>query len=448
MPMDGVRFVAVRLGPRPGGYDSTVTSVVLPQTQTRMLERRTEVERLVAAAAVLVLFLQVQLPVAHLNPAVLVAAVLMPVWVQVLPRFEGARLLLGAFVVAVAAGILLSVAEQGVRQINVSSGLDFVVGTLTLMGGLGVILWARTLISAPVIAMLAGFGLLATVSRSAELFASNPWRFGYSIPVTIVVLAIAWRIGSRWFEISALLALALVSATNDARSNFGMLILAALLVVWRARRLSPGQRGSWISMSLLVAAVAFAVFQISQTLILSGYLGERTQERSQAQVDAAGSIILGGRPELAAAAALFWSDPGGFGVGAVPTPTEIVTAKAGMAKINYDPDNGYVERYMLGGHFELHSVLGDLWTSYGIAGIGAGALLVGVAVRATALSLRSGVASGLLVYLAVRTLWGFAFGPFLGGSSIIMLFVGLVLIERSAQRTPDDTDGSEPAVVR
>jgi hypothetical protein len=412
-----------------------------------MLNRRAEVERVVAGMAVLVVFLQVQLPIAHLNPGIVVAGILLPVWVQTLPRFESARLLLVSFAVAVTAGILLSVADQSLRQINVSSGVDFVVGTLTFMGGLGVVLWARTLLSLPLIAMLAGLGLLATVSRSAELFASNPWRFGYSIPVTIVVMAIAWHIGSRWLEIACLLALALVSATNDARSNFGMLVLAAILMLWRTRSAATGRRRSWVSMAILIAAAAFAVFQISQTLILSGYFGERTQERSQAQVDAAGSIILGGRPELAATAALFRSNPGGFGVGAVPSSTEIVTAKSGMAGINYDPDNGYVERYMLGGRFELHSAVADLWATYGIAGIGVGLLLVGTAVRAIALSLRRGIASGLLIYLAVRTLWVIAFGPFIGGSLIIMLFIGLALFERPQVRVPDGID-LDPVVAR
>ena len=410
-----------------------MTSVVLSEAHTRMLERRTEVGRLVASGAVLAIFLNVDLPVARLNLGIFVALALLPVWIQALPRYEGARLLLGAFVVAVVAGFALSIADQDERQINVAFGAGFVIGTFTFLGGIGVVLWARTLISAPVIATLAGLSLLVTVPRSTDEFASNSWKFGYAIPVAVIVLAFVWRVGSRRLEVVSLLVLAVVSAANDARSNFGMLVLAALLVVWRARHVPPGKRRSWVPMVLVVAVVAFAVFQIAQAVILNGYLGEETRERSQAQVDAAGSIILGGRPELAASASLFWSEPSGFGVGAVPTSAEIAIAKAGMAKLNYDPNNGYVERYMLGGHFELHSVLGDLWASYGIAGIAAGLVLVYVAVRSTSLSLRSGVASGLMVYLAIRTLWDFSFGPFLGGSSIIVLLVGLVLIERSSR---------------
>src|SRR3712207_9122030 len=43
--------------------------------------------------------------------------------------------------------------------------------------------------------------------------------------------------------------------------------------------------------------------------------------------------------------------------------------KAGMAQIGYQPNNGYVETYMFGGQFKLHSVIGDAWAYFGVAGI-------------------------------------------------------------------------------
>ena len=39
-----------------------------------------------------------------------------------------------------------------------------------------------------------------------------------------------------------------------------------------------------------------------------------------------------------------------------------------MSALNYDPNNGYVEQYLFGQGYEVHSVLGDLWIHFGVAG--------------------------------------------------------------------------------
>ena len=75
---------------------------------------------------------------------------------------------------------------------------------------------------------------------------------------------------------------------------------------------------------------------------------------------------------MAATRALFVHDPLGFGLGIIPSLTDITVAKTGMSAINYQPDNGYVERYMFGTQFEVHSVTGDLWALFGIPGTGPG----------------------------------------------------------------------------
>lgn len=62
--------------------------------------------------------------------------------------------------------------------------------------------------------------------------------------------------------------------------------------------------------------------------------------------------------------------PFGFDYGVSVGHSELQAAKSGMAALNYNPDNGYVERYMFGNNvIELHSVLGDLWAASGLVGI-------------------------------------------------------------------------------
>ena len=71
----------------------------------------------------------------------------------------------------------------------------------------------------------------------------------------------------------------------------------------------------------------------------------------------------------------------GFGVGENPTPGDAYVAKAGMAAIGYDPNNGYVEHDMFGSGFELHSVFGDLWAHCGLVGLVLAAYLFVFVVR-------------------------------------------------------------------
>ena len=141
-------------------------------------------------------------------------------------------------------------------------------------------------------------------------------------------------------------------------------------------------------------------------------------------------------------------EPWGFGLGAVPRPEEILAAKTGLASVNYDPNNGYVERYMFGTHFELHSVFGDLWADYGLVGLALAGTVGVVCVRGTALGLRNRVASAAIIYLAIRTMWGIAFSPFSSAAPLIVLLLGLVMTDRvllSKQAADREIDVDRPA---
>lgn len=394
-----------------------------------MLGRRVEVERVCAVIALLLVFIQVQLPVGHLPLGLVVSGLLVPIWAGRLRQFEGARVLVLMGGAAIASGVLLSVAGAPHRVINVSAGLDDVNHLATLVGMLGVVLWSRTLLRDADIAIIVGVALILSVSHSGN-YELNPFKFGYGVPLIILVLGLCWRIGSARLELIGVVALAAVSAANDARSSFGMLVLVGVLVVWQMAATSKGPSRSWLPGVALVCAASWLVFQAAQGLILGGFLGAETQERTQAQVDQSGSVLVSGRPELAATRALMREHPGGFGVGAVPTVNEVNTAKTGMAAASYDPNNGYVDNYMFGTHFELHSMFGDLWASFGLVGLALTATMVLVGVRGFALSLTGRVASALLMFLAARMLWDVAFSPFFGSVETIVLFLGFAMIKR------------------
>jgi hypothetical protein len=178
------------------------------------------------------------------------------------------------------------------------------------------------------------------------------------------------------------------------------------------------------------------MYQLGTALLLNGWLGQLTQARSAAQVEASGSLILGGRPELEATAALFRSNPWGFGAGTAPSFTDVTVAKEGMASINYDPNNGYVERYMFGSQFELHSVLGDLWAWFGLGGLLLGGIILVVCTRGISRQLAARTASGLTLFLVWWSLWNLAFSPVESSVPTLALAIALLAQGPEPRETP------------
>jgi hypothetical protein len=152
----------------------------------------------------------------------------------------------------------------------------------------------------------------------------------------------------------------------------------------------------------------------------------------------AGSLILGGRPEWQATVQLMKTFPAGFGVGAEPNSGDVTLAKQGLAGVGVPTKNGYIDHYMFGGQFKLHSVLADLWSNFGIVGL----LLGGVVGLTLLLSLTSAMADrravALVIFLALTALWDMAFGPIYSSLPAITPALGLLLLprDRAARAAP------------
>ena len=187
--------------------------------------------------------------------------------------------------------------------------------------------------------------------------------------------------------------------------------------------------------AIRVALVGVGGYFLIQAALLDGALGENARARSVAQIERSGSLLTGGRPELGASIALLTARPWGYGSGVFPTGEQIQTAKRGMVTLGYDPDNGYVNRYMFGNGFEVHSLTGDLWILFGLSGL-ALAVLLALAVGSSLITrLASGTASAVGAFLALRLLWDLAFSPI--GSAALTLAVTLaVLLPQVGDRQP------------
>ncbi|RIJ51510.1 hypothetical protein DZG00_08615 [Clavibacter lycopersici] len=380
-------------------------------------------------AVVAVIALAFRLPLLQgLELGHVIGVVLAPLWLPVLLRHRGAPVLALLVVAAVAAGAWLtgfSAADHDVSSTEAVSSSVLILGVLV---GVGVLVWARTLMPDASVAVWFGVGMVIGINPDSTLFSTNVWKFGLAVPVAVLLLALAWRSGRRWVAPVVLVVLVVLAGVNDARSELAILLLVLLVVLWNLRPTASRPRASIGTTLLGLGGLALVVYQGGQALILEGYLGEATRQRTEAQLDGAGSVIVGGRPEIGAAVALFQHHPWGFGSGTLPNLTEIQVAKTGMAALNYDPDNGYVEDYLFGSAFELHSVLGDLWTRFGLVGILLTIAITIVLLAGAASGIAARASAGLVVYVVVKSLWNIPFSPVFSAVPLLMLALGMTLV--------------------
>ena len=389
--------------------------------------------RLVVALALVLI--GIRIPIAlGITVGAVISVGLSPYWWRSLAAFRGGRLVaIGGAAVVVGQLWLTEFAsiDRSTSFALLVSEISLIVG---LVAGMGVILWAREMMSDAWVAGYFGAGLLlnAALLQDGTLFTGNAWKFGFSTAIAVIGLALAQGSKSRLVEVAALIALAGISAISDARSATAILFLALIITIFQFRPTRITRRASATKFVLAIAVSALIVFNIVQTLILDGYLGDAAQARSIEQIDTSGSLVLGGRPELAATLALMAARPIGYGAGVVPSLADVTVAKTGMAAIGYQPNNGYVENYMFGGRIELHSVIGDLWARGGVLGLFFLAIVLGLTIRAMSERIAANSASALSIYLAVWLLWNLFFSPWYSSVMLTTLLVGMLPMQLAA----------------
>ena len=359
----------------------------------------------------------------------LIAAVLLlPVWWPALRTFRWARSLMTLGALAVISGAVLSLAFADGRTVDQSLLARESLTLLSMLCGIGLLIWARTQLGTSQLVVAFAIGALVNVAITGGN-TTNLWKFSLSFPVAFLALALAMR-RSRWGELVVLAVVAVVSVVADSRSFSSFAVIAAALVLLQLMPLREFRSRPWLTLGGL-ALLGVTLFLVIQTLLVEGVLGSAAQQRTQAQLDASGSLITGGRPELGAATALLGAQPLGYGSGTLPNAMDVIIAKNGMEALHYDPDNGYVDRYLFGGHFEVHSVLGDLWIRFGLPGALFALLLLAVAVHAAAVRVSLRRASALVALLLALGTWDMFFSPLLTSYNTLALLLACALLSNS-----------------
>jgi hypothetical protein len=363
--------------------------------------------RVVAAVAVLVV--GVDQRVGYGATAAFAGAVLMlPLWLPVLREYALATLIAGLAALSAVSGVVLSEISSVDHVVSTTNRVQAIGLLGSGIAAFGLLLWAASQLPMDRIAVLYGAGALAGTIANGEL----SWKYNLAVPATFLVLGAVERRRAGVLPAAAILVLGVVGVADEARSYFGVCLVAATLTIWQLRPTAATPtpaRYRWFPVVLL-AGLGIAVYFFTTALATGGTLGETLKERSDAQIASSGSVIAGGRPEWAATRELLKLEPAGYGAGVVPAWADRIAGETGLDKINVDA-GGYADNYMFGNTFELHSVAADLWARFGWVGVALAAAMVVVIVRGMSFLLAARQAPTYLSFACILALWYLLFGP-------------------------------------
>lgn len=417
-----------------GGWDM---SVVVPRdvTAREAAERATRIplsarrwataESLVCASVLLSLGCRVYLP-SQVPLGLLLTAGACPAWLRVLQLYRHALALTAATLCALVFGFGLTILASSSHYVARTSMISDISLALLTFGGVGVVLWGRERFGTPATGTLVGLGMVVGSALHGHSATLNAWKGAWAVPVTVLLLAITSRRPLAGAVV--LTGLSIVCVVYDARALAGALVLALLIVVWQMRRDVGRGDVSYARTGLTLGTLAVVGYYLGTAALVRGLLGAHAQARSVQQINETGSLILGGRPEIAATAALLLHRFRGYGFGVIPRSSDVLVAKRGMLAINYNPENGYVDHYMFGSGFELHSVAGDVWIRMGPAGLLLLLAVVVILVGGVARRLADRRASGFVLFLTLWSFWNLAFSPLLSAGLTLTLAIGIALL--------------------
>ncbi|MCA0144558.1 hypothetical protein [Blastococcus sp. LR1] len=399
------------------------------------------VPRAIAALAVAAVGFTQPLPMG-LSAGFLAAVALLPLWLPVIRRYRGLTLLFVLAGIGLVSGVLLAWAHADDHAFALHEAVVRGTAVLGAVGGIGLLVWARGLLSVPVLGTVFGLAMLAT-ELSEMSGPENLWKFQLSSPLMVMGMALAARRGNPLVTVGALGVLGLLNIVNDARSAFGFCAVAAALVLWQQRpgRDRPVRRSRQLLMLPLIGVLGAAAYSLMTQLMLAGTLGSEIQQRTATQIAQSGSLLLGGRPEWTATWALMHEHPFGFGLGIVPNSTDVQVASQGLEVLNIPTAENYLRNYMLDGGVQLHSIVADLWSGIGPAGILLGLAMGALVLLGLADRLGRREASGLVCLLVPMALWALPFGPMASNVDTLTLALGLLLVARRPRAAEDPATG-------
>ncbi|GGG29055.1 hypothetical protein GCM10007304_48670 [Rhodococcoides trifolii] len=359
-----------------------------------------------------------------LTSAVFPAVMFLPRYVREVGNSKFVAFVYVGVAAMVVNGLVLHLSDVDVTSIATAGFVtEFTVVQILCIG---FIVWVKRYVDVTLILVVYAIGLLLNAVLVAGL-SFGDFKYTLSTPLILLVGALA---GSKWYAPLAFFAVGAIGMANGARSFAAFAIAAPLLVIIGKFFVSSSRRrgvGRRVILTFVCGGVGYALYTIGTSLLLSGALGEYNRLRTVRQLNETGSLIASARPEWFATFNLMKDDPWGRGPGAVPDAHDLSVARDGLDSGGFLGGGDYVTVYMFGGRYELHSIIADLWLSFGICGLIVGVVILLYILRSTVFELTSQTARPITVFLMVASTWYLMFGPLTSNLPLVCLTVALCI---------------------
>lgn len=276
-------------------------------------------------------------------------------------------------------------------------------------------------------------GILSPLFQPSLFFESEPWKFGFGGPVSLLVLLLIITAGQgeikrmrRWLWL--IMAIGVLSLYLNARSLGGAMLLSGA-IFWL--RTSPLTRRVWnrlrvqnlFVISLLLFATGLALLEGYAYAAERGLLGQVVKSKFEMQYTGnAFSLLLGGRTEILASGRAILDSPW-IGHGSWARNMKYRLYLWEITDLGYQRDLAQLEDYIYGVDLiPAHSHLTQAWVWAGFLGAlfwGWVLVLIGKTFfRANSVKTEF---YPLIIYFSVAATWDVLFSPF--GSLMRMVWV-------------------------
>lgn len=262
---------------------------------------------------------------------------------------------------------------------------------------------------------------------------SNPWKYGLSTPIAILLLATCYRCGYRyWGIINALAALAVVSRIFDNRIQTALFAIAAVtvLVIGNKSRANSRTRSALIA----ILTVGTLLYLAYPSLAIEGWFGQRAEAQQTRDNENDADFLLSIRKELPMTAYLASRNlPVGIGsystIGVVDTGealafVERFTGPIAADEIVYLSDGLELRPVGYKAHSEAFSAIlygGILAAPFWI-------WLVYYLIRGiSCIGRKESIAPAIILYVAGTAMWDLLFSPMNNNTHLVVGFAIFII---------------------
>lgn len=403
------------------------------------------------AAAILAALIAIPSPIsANMTIGGTISVALTPLTIPNIWQYKRGRWLLVAILALVPAGWLVSqnslLQDKG-RTFSAGLFLYHAALPVGLLASVAGAYWCVSKLGLQRFLLFSFTGVLAAAISTYQPV--NPWKYGLALPISMLAILLFAR-NRLLLGLIVIPALVALSIAADYRSWTAFLAMATVLVIFVRTSWTPpsGSRVALLGLVIFGAAAIIAVL-IAQAST-AGMLGAYLQQRTAVQLEASnGNLLLGGRPEWAAAIALWRENPFGIGVGVTPSFEDFWLAIRSMPLGSRGlQDISNLAKSFHQGQVNFHSTFWTFWGVYGLAGVIFSTLILIHFTYATVITAakltRTNVRAAVTV-LMLSSIWDTLFSPTVTAQLAIAIATALQVLNGPtiAEIRPKDSDNEK-----